>query len=75
MNQASYKIVSVSGGFVAGYFALSESLLNHSKTTNISKEDYKNNSKLKNKIIKRHTTMKKWLNVDMSYASRDREEK
>ena len=70
MNQSVPKVFSIGGGFAAGYFALSESLFNHSKTTNISKEDYKKNVKLQKKIISRHNTMRRWLNVDMNYAKR-----
>jgi len=70
MNQSAPKVISIGGGFAAGYFALSESLLNHSKTTNISNEDYKKNLKLQKKIISRHNTMTNWLNVDMNYAKR-----
>ena len=70
MNQSAPKIISIAGGFAAGYFALSESLVNHSKTTNISNEDFKKNLKLQKKIIRRHNTMKKWLNVDMTHAMR-----
>lgn len=64
------KLLGVVGGFTAGYYALSESLLNHSKTTQITNRDYFENEKLRNKILKRHNTMKNVLNVDMSYLKR-----
>ena len=70
MNQSVPKVISIGGGFAAGYFALGESLFNHSKTTNISNEDYKKNLNLQKKIISRHNTMRRWLNVDMNYAKR-----
>lgn len=58
------------GGFGVGFYGLSESLMNHSKTTQITKEDYCNSEALRNKILKRHSTMKTILNVDMSHAKR-----
>ena len=72
MTQSStVKLIHIGGGFAAGYFALSESLLKHSKTTNITKEDYQKNYNLQKKVMHRHNTMKKWLNVDMNYANRE----
>lgn len=64
------KLLGFVGGFSAGYYALSESLLNHSKTTQITNKDYFENEKLRNKILKRHNTMKNVLNVDMSHLKR-----
>ena len=58
------------GGFGVGLYGLSESLMNHSKTTQITIDDYRNSEKLRNKILKRHNTMKSILNVDMSHAKR-----
>lgn len=58
------------GGFGVGFYGLSESLMNHSKTTQITIDDYRNSEKLRNKILKRHNTMKSILNVDMSHAKR-----
>lgn len=58
------------GGFGVGFYGLSESLMNHSKTTQITKEDYRNSEVLRNKILRRHNTMKSILNVDMSHAKR-----
>ena len=70
MSQPFYKIVSTVGGFGAGWWALSESLVNHSKTTVISYDDYRNNANLRSKILRRHQTMQNWLNVDMEHAKR-----
>lgn len=64
------KYISTLGGFGAGYFALQHSLLNHSKTTQVSSDQYFSNEKLRNKILKRHDTMKKILNVNMDHAKR-----
>ena len=64
------KYISTLGGFGAGYFALQHSLFNHSNTTQITNEDYNNSEKLRNKILKRHNTMKKILNVDMNHVKR-----
>ena len=64
------KALGTLGGFTAGWFALQESLLQHSKTTQITKEDYVQNITLRNKILRRHNTMNKWLNVDMSHVKR-----
>jgi hypothetical protein len=58
------------GGFGVGFYGLSESLINHSKTTQVSIDDYRNSASLRNKILKRHSTMKTILNVDMSHAKR-----
>ena len=70
MSQPFYKLASTLGGFSVGYWSLSEFLFNHSKTTIISKYDYQNNDKLRKKILRRHETMSKWLNVDMSHVKR-----
>lgn len=61
---------ATAGGFGVGFYALSESLINHSKTTQVSIDDYRNSEKLRNKILKRHNTMKNVLGVDMSHAKR-----
>ena len=65
----NYRLAAPIGGFFAGYFALQESLFNHSNTTKVTTEDYMNNSNLRQKIERRHTTMKNILNVDMSHMS------
>lgn len=71
MSQSQYvKFIHIGGGFASGYFALSECLFKHSKTTNVSNEDYINNKYLQKKIINRHDTMRNWLNVNMDYANR-----
>ena len=64
------KFAPVLGGFCVGYWFLSESLINHSQTSIVSKEDFEDQPKLIGKILKRHDTMKKWLNVDMTHAKR-----
>ena len=69
------KLLGVAGGFSAGYYALSECLLNHSKTTQVTQHEYDNNPRLRNLILKRHNTMKTVLNVDMSHASRSHNKK
>jgi len=63
-------ILSSISGFSVGYFSLQHILLNHSKTTQVSIEQYYSNEKLRNKIINRHNTMKNILKVDMNYAKR-----
>lgn len=67
---ASGGYAATAGGFGVGFYALSESLMNHSKTTQITIDEYRNSEKLRNKILKRHNTMKSILNVDMSHAKR-----
>ena len=49
------------GGFGVGFYGLSESLINHSKTTQVSIDDYRNSQALRNKILKRHGTMKNYI--------------
>ena len=63
-------ILSSIGGFSVGYFALQHILFNHSKTTQITNEQYFTNENLRNKILNRHNTMKKILNVDMNHVKR-----
>ena len=63
------KIASPAGGLLVGYWFLSESLINHSKTSIVTKEDSQN-ERLTRKILNRHNTMKNWLNVDMTHAKR-----
>ena len=65
----NYRLAAPIGGFFAGYFALQESLLNHSKTTRVTFDEYITNNNLRKKIERRHTTMKNILNVDMSHMS------
>ena len=57
------------GGLFTGYFGLQEFLLNHSKTTKVTLEEYMNNSNLRKKIERRHNTMKQVLNVDMGHMN------
>jgi hypothetical protein len=61
---------ATAGGFGVGFYALSESLINNSNTTQVTKEEYHNNKFLRSKILKRHNSMKNVLGVDMSYAKR-----
>lgn len=63
-------ITATLGGFGAGYFALQHTLINHSNTTQVTNSEYFNNSELRNKILKRHNTMKKILNVNMDHVKR-----
>ena len=57
-------------GFGTGYFSLQHILINHSKTTQITNDEYLNNSNLRNKILQRHNTMKNILNVNMDHVKR-----
>jgi hypothetical protein len=69
----NYRLAAPIGGLFTGYFALQESLFNHSNTTKVTSEEYMNNSILRKKIQRRHTTMKNVLNVDMSHMNHIKE--